>query len=244
MRRRGDDECVANAECSNTFGGYSCACGPGFAGDGAMECKGLCDVAVADGGPTCDAHGLCRVNQDRAVCDVVRRGLLGRRRHLHRRSAIARSRATATARTTWPTRSASATRARAPAPARRATAAAIPTSADVHRRRRVRHEQRRLRRRLTPDTPPTTAAPTCRAASTATARPAIQKNSDGRCVNINECARGSALCHPNADCTTTPTAATPASARTASTATATCAPTIDECAEGEDNCLKDDTRAA
>ena len=171
----GDDDCVANAECANTFGGYSCACAPGFVGDGAMECKGLCDIAAADGGPTCDAHGLCRVSKDRAVCDSCAAGYSGGGDVLRDDQRLPRAVRRQRDPTTSPRRSASATRVRAPAPARRATAAAIPTP--VVRAPTLTSAPRTTVAALpvTLRTPPTTAAPTLRAASTATARRASRR---------------------------------------------------------------------
>lgn len=35
----GDNECHANAQCTNTLGGYTCACRDGYEGDG-RNCTG------------------------------------------------------------------------------------------------------------------------------------------------------------------------------------------------------------
>jgi hypothetical protein len=48
-------ECAANAACDNTFGGYDCDCNPGFSGDGKSACADLCDVTP------CAGNRLCRV---------------------------------------------------------------------------------------------------------------------------------------------------------------------------------------
>ncbi len=76
----GDDDCVDNAECTNTFGSFKCDCAPGFEGEGNDECDSLCDAALADGS-RCDAHAVCWIdggNEDgKAVCEACAPGYVG-----------------------------------------------------------------------------------------------------------------------------------------------------------------------
>ena len=69
------DNCDANAECTDTFGSFSCACNPGFEGDGAVNCASmrvlftvclsLCDLYSSDidecalRTDNCDANAEC-----------------------------------------------------------------------------------------------------------------------------------------------------------------------------------------
>ncbi|MEZ4458419.1 MAG: EGF domain-containing protein [bacterium] len=50
------DNCSANGSCSNTAGGFTCACNPGFSGDG-VTCTDINECAVNNGG--CDANAAC-----------------------------------------------------------------------------------------------------------------------------------------------------------------------------------------
>ncbi|MCB9786920.1 MAG: DUF1929 domain-containing protein [Deltaproteobacteria bacterium] len=65
----GTDTCAPDAVCSNTDGGYDCACLPGFYGDG-QSCQGCAAVADCTGQVTC-------TGPDDAVCTVCAPGYSG-----------------------------------------------------------------------------------------------------------------------------------------------------------------------
>merc|ERR1719367_330093 len=54
--------CDSNAYCTNTYGGFTCACKSGYSGSG-TSCSDLCDLKTCQNGGTC-YRGFCRCPPD------------------------------------------------------------------------------------------------------------------------------------------------------------------------------------
>ena len=56
-------DCDENAICTNFDGGFSCACAPGFSGDGKTCVKDAVDPCSTSLNP-CDPNAICTANGD------------------------------------------------------------------------------------------------------------------------------------------------------------------------------------
>ena len=56
----GSNDCVANSECGNTDGSYTCTCSTGYTGNGKSSCSGRCLIYILS--YICLISTICGIN--------------------------------------------------------------------------------------------------------------------------------------------------------------------------------------
>ena len=222
----GSTDCADNARCRNRRSGYECECDPGFEGNGKQACRSACDVARGD--PTrCDprGHANCVVDPASAAgsCTSCLPEYLGDGKNCSSSSECAALGCGAN------------TRCQGPVGARQCACAdgfegdPLAGCTDIDECQG--------------------GSDGCDAESSecvnvsggyvCACKPGFERV-DGRCVNVDECARGIDLCDPAADCIDE-SPGYDCACRAGYRGDGRACVDIDECAEGGDDCVKDGT---